>query len=241
MAAIANASPARLAHIGWGAGQTVRLDLAVTPYQQTISDNRERICRARTQARELPQGASPKDHGMRASFSPIPDSSTPPLAGQAPTRRLNLLLSYGGWRDDAFAALLPPLLSPRGIDCLIARSADEVSGFIRAVIVHIAVIDLTIPMSPPTQTPAREGTSRTVAGGTRVLQLLRRLEQPPALILVRPPQADPVESARSLREALYEGVFSVVDDPSGPHGMERLLRTLRSCVDRHYAHHWDAA
>ncbi|MSR40847.1 MAG: hypothetical protein EXS10_02970 [Phycisphaerales bacterium] len=154
---------------------------------------------------------------------------------------MNLLLSYGGWRDDAFSSQLPPLLSPRGIDCFTARSADEVSEFVRAAVVHIAVIDLMIPMYPPSSASASEGVSRTVAGGTRVLQLLRRLAQPPALILVRPPQADPSESARTLREALQEGVFSVVDDPSGPHGMERLLRALRSCVDRHYAHHWDAA
>ncbi len=178
---------------------------------------------------------------MRAFFSPHPDSAAPSTTGQAPARRLNLLLSYGGWRDDAFSTHLPPILSPRGIDCLIARSADEVSAFIRAAIVHIAVIDLTIPMYPPNRSRDTDVSARSVAGGARVLQLLRRLEQPPALILVRPPQADPVESARSLREALHEGVFSVVDDPSGPQGMERLLRTLRSCVDRHYAHHWDAA
>ena len=63
----------------------------------------------------------------------------------------------------------------------------------------------------------------------------------PALILVRPPQADPTESARTLREALHEGVFTVVDDPTGPHGMEHLLRALKRCVDRHFANHWNAA
>ena len=191
------------------------------------------------------------DFLMRAHFSPNSDSVLPDGKAHdpahaldqahAPARRLNLLLSYGGWREDAFSSVLPPILAPRGIDCFTARSADEVSSFIRAATVHIAVIDLGIPMHQPSPTAVADGVSRTVAGGARVLQLLRRLEQPPALILVRPPQADPTESARTLREALHEGVFTVVDDPTGPHGMEHLLRALKSCVDRHFANHWNAA
>ena len=115
---------------------------------------------------------------MRAHFSPNSDSVLPDGKAHdpahaldhahAPARRLNLLLSYGGWREDAFSSVLPP-------------------------------------------------------------------------ILARPPQADPTESARTLREALHEGVFTVVDDPTGPHGMEHLLRALKSCVDRHFANHWNAA
>ncbi len=182
---------------------------------------------------------------MHASFSPNFDSVLPDgkADAHAPARRLNLLLSYGGWREDAFSTVLPPILAPRGIDCFTARSADEVSSFIRSAVVHIAVIDLGIPMHPPQprSSSLAEGVSRTVAGGARVLQLLRRLEQPPPLILVRPPQADPTESARTLRAALHDGVFTVVDDPTGPNGMEHLLRALKSCVDRHFAHHWDAA
>ena len=38
---------------------------------------------------------------------------------------LNLLLSYGGWRDDTFADLLPRLLEPQGIRCLRARNLTE--------------------------------------------------------------------------------------------------------------------
>lgn len=150
-------------------------------------------------------------------------------------RRLNLLLTYGGWREHAFADQLPMLLDRFGIHCLRAKCGDEVSDVVRRSAVHIAVIDLSIPMHPRS---AQEQPSRTIQAGPRVLQLLRRLEHPPPTIIVRPRQVDPAESNRILAEALRDGAFTVLDDPVP---IEAMLQALERCVRRYYRDHWPAA
>ncbi len=150
-------------------------------------------------------------------------------------RRLNLLLTYGGWREHAFADQLPVLLDRFGIQCLRAKTGDEVSDVVRRAAVHIAVIDLSIPMH---ERRGMEGAPRTVQAGPRVLQLLRRLESPPPMIIVRPRQVDPAESNRILAEALRDGAFTVLDDPVP---VETMLQALERCVRRYYRDHWPAA
>ncbi len=152
----------------------------------------------------------------------------------APDRRLNLLLTYGGWREHAFADQLPIILNRIGIQCYRAESGDEASDVIRTARVHIAVIDLSIPMHP---TRAQPGT-RAVPAGPRVLQLLKRLDQPPPTIVVRPRQVDPAESTRMLADALRDGAFTVLDDPVP---IEYMLQVLERVVRRHYSDHWPAA
>lgn len=151
-------------------------------------------------------------------------------------RRLNLLLTYGGWRENAFADQLPIILDRIGIRCYRAESGDEASEVIRRELVHIAVIDLSIPMHPVART--HQPSARSVPAGPRVLQLLKRLEQPPPTIVVRPRQADPAESARNLAEALRDGAFTVLDDPVP---IESMLQALERVVRRHYRDHWPAA
>lgn len=155
--------------------------------------------------------------------------------GSSQPRRLNLLLTYGGWREHAFADQLPVLLDRFGIQCLRAKSGDEVSDVVRRAEVHIAVIDLSIPMHPRS---AQEPPARTVQAGPRVLQLLRRLDHPPPTIIVRPRQVDPAESNRILAEALRDGAFTVLDDPVP---VETMLQALERCVRRYYRDHWPAA
>lgn len=150
-------------------------------------------------------------------------------------RRLNLLLTYGGWREHAFADQLPVLLDRFGIQCLRAKTGDEVSDVVRRSEVHIAVIDLSIPMHARS---TEENSPRTVQAGPRVLQLLRRLDHPPPTILVRPRQVDPSESNRILAEALRDGAFTVLDDPVP---VETMLQALERCVRRYYRDHWPAA
>lgn len=168
-----------------------------------------------------------------------PDPSDPSAASAADgpvVRRLNLLLTYGGWREHAFADQLPILLDRFGIRCYRAQSGDEASDVIRREQVHIAVIDLSIPMHPVS--PAQQPGVRAVPAGPRVLQLLRRLEQPPPTIVVRPRQVDPSESARNLADALRDGAFTVLDDPVP---IESMLQALERVVRRHYRDHWPAA
>ena len=169
--------------------------------------------------------------------SPDPSEPAAPSAASGPAvRRLNLLLTYGGWREHAFADQLPILLDRFGIRCYRAQSGDEASDVIRREQVHIAVIDLSIPMHPVS--PAQQPGTRAVPAGPRVLQLLRRLEQPPPTIVVRPRQVDPSESARNLAEALRDGAFTVLDYPVP---IESMLQALERVVRRHYRDHWPAA
>ena len=95
--------------------------------------------------------------------------------------RLNLLLSYGGWRDDALERQLPPLLRPMGVHCLEARTGNEAQDLLRRERIHVAVVDVSVPMGD-------SGLSSDEAG-SRILQLLRRLDNPPPTVVVRPPQA----------------------------------------------------
>jgi len=165
------------------------------------------------------------------------DADQTASAGGGSVRRLNLLLTYGGWRENAFADQLPIILDRIGIRCYRAESGDEASEVIRREHVHIPVIDLSIPMHPVSPR-ARQSGARAVPAGPRVLQLLRRLEQPPPTIVVRPRQVDPSESARNLADALRDGAFTVLDDPVP---IESMLQALERVVRRHYRDHWPAA
>ena len=145
----------------------------------------------------------------------------------ASSPRLNLLLSYGGWRDDALERQLPPLLRPMGVHCLEARSGTEAQTLIRRERIHVAVVDVSVPMGTDTL-----GADEV---GTRILQLLRRMDNPPPTIVVRPPQASRRESTRGLHTMLAEGAFAVLDRPFP---VESLLESLRRILQRHYAGTW---
>lgn len=83
--------------------------------------------------------------------SPMPDS------------RLNLLLAYGGWRDDTFASQLPPVLEPLGVRCVAARTACEADRVLRRDPVHIAVVDLAIPVDDSAEHAGPAGRARAGA------------------------------------------------------------------------------
>jgi len=159
---------------------------------------------------------------------PFPGEAAFAAAGfGASIPRLNLLLSYGGWRDDALERQLPPLLRPMGVHCLEARSGTEAQNLIRRERIHVAVVDVSVPMGTDTL-----GADEV---GSRILQLLRRMENPPPTIVVRPPQASRRESTRGLHTMLAEGAFAVLDRPFP---VESLLDTLRRILQRHYAGTW---
>lgn len=140
------------------------------------------------------------------------------------------MVTYGGWREGDFADQLPAILGPLGIDCHRCRSGIEATEFLRQAPVHIAIVDLSIPMEA--------GPERVAPAGPRVLQLLQRLHQPPPTVVVRPPQPCYRDSARGLSDALRNGAFAVMD---GPVRIESMLEVLRRVVRRHYRDHWPAA
>ena len=143
---------------------------------------------------------------------------------------LNMLLSYAGWRESNFAQQLPPLLNPLGIDCFHAGSGAEATRVISEKKIHIAVVDLGMPMD--------EASSNRQPAGPRVLQVLRRLDEPPPTIVVRPHEPARRTNGRILSEALREGAFTVLERPVG---VESMLEVLQKVVRRHYLNHWPAA
>ena len=153
---------------------------------------------------------------------------SPPSAPGSEGNRLSLMLSYGGWERQNFAEQLPRLLEPIGIECLRVGSAEEATTLLQVRPVHIAVIDLRIPLDRSADEP----------GGERLLKILRRLDAPPPTVVVRPRPATVRGSARGLSNALREGAYTVMD---GPIKIEPMLEVLRRIVRRHYADHWSAA
>lgn len=119
-----------------------------------------------------------------------------------------------------------------GIQSLKATSGDEATELIRKYVVHIAVVDLAIPLHKGVADPGAASEA-----GPRLLQLLRRLEAPPPTVVVRPPQPAVRESARSLTQALRDGAFAVLDQPVK---LESLLEVMRRILRRHYAGLWPA-
>ncbi|MDY7110481.1 MAG: hypothetical protein SYC29_17765 [Planctomycetota bacterium] len=169
---------------------------------------------------------------VRTRKSPPPElpPEGPPGGSDRPDggrHRLNLLLSYGGWRQTPAEEQLARLLEPMGINSITADSGEEAAEVIRTLAVHIAVVDMAIPFDRRGSSPA--------PGGGRILQLLRRLEQPPPTVLVRPPQPASRESVRQLSEALREGAFAVLDRPFH---LETMLEVMRRVLRRHYADLW---
>ena len=142
-------------------------------------------------------------------------------------KRLNLLLTCGSWREDSPVRQLPQLLGPFGIRSLTAESGEEAFKMIENSDIHIAIVDLAIPLSV--------GSSDTRPSGERVLQLLRRLSPQPPTIVIRPRQASAREHARSLARSLHEGAFTVVDRPAV---LETLLDALHRVLRKHYADRW---
>ena len=187
---------------------------------------------------DLGQGAEFRmRHGYCQCSVPITPMMLRPFHPLAPaescsaSNRLNLLLSMPAWRQRTAVEQLPPLLSPMGIQVFRTSSGEEAADVIRQVVVHIAVIDVSIPL----QRNESASVESTSGGGPRILQLLRRLHQPPPVVVIRPPQPAVRESARTLTEALREGAFAVLDQPVH---LESMLEVMRRIVRRHYADCW---
>lgn len=145
--------------------------------------------------------------------------------------RLNLLISYGGWRTSPTIEQLARLLQPLGITSYRAESGEEAAEIIARHTIHIAVVDLAIPFRRAIEVSAPG------PGGSRILQILRRLHPTPPTVIVRPPQPAARESARTLSEALREGAFAVLDRPVN---LETMLEVMRRVLCRYYADHWPA-
>ncbi|MEM9065595.1 MAG: response regulator [Planctomycetota bacterium] len=150
------------------------------------------------------------------------------VGGASGHGRLNLLLTNAGWEPDPWVDRLPKMLEPMGVRSIHARSGVEAGQVIEEHEVHIAVVDLGLPLDAEKPSPS---------AGPKLLEVLRRLEQPPPTVVIR---NDPTarQLQREMAAALRMGAFAVVDRPRAQRDLELLLEVLRRCLTRHYGGRW---
>jgi len=159
-----------------------------------------------------------------------------PAGGQAGSGpcRLNLLLSYAGWQTDPWVDRLPRLLEPMGIVSHRASTGREAGSVIATVPIHIAVVDLGLPIDRMNDDVE---VGEFDEGGTRLLELLSRMQEPPPVVAVTRPRSQR-DGRREVAEALRLGVFAVVDRPRELHDINLMLEVLRRCLDKRYHGRW---
>jgi DNA-binding NtrC family response regulator len=164
-----------------------------------------------------------------------------PQAGQdggcpsQPGGRLNVLLSYAGWQPESWVDRLPPLLEPMGILSHRARSGRQAQRVIQDTRIHIAVVDLALPLDE--ESYQHEPAPEFQEGGPRLLELISRLESRPPVIAVKRARGTR-DDCRDLAAALRLGAFAVVDRPREQSDLEVILGVLRRILERHYQGRW---
>lgn len=151
--------------------------------------------------------------------------------------RLNLLLSYAGWREQNWAEQLPRLLNTMGVSTIQVGSGKQATDVLSTQNVHIAIVDLGLPIEDTDNNYNNNTILNTYpnTGGTRLLQLLRRLNNPPPTVVVRRPANTQRADMRLMQEALREGAFAVIDAPVK---LEMLLEIMRRILKRYYSNMW---
>jgi DNA-binding response OmpR family regulator len=162
-------------------------------------------------------------------FNSPPPPSQPGGDGAPPGGRLNLLLSYAGWQPESWADRLPRLLEPMGVRSLRASSGRQASEVLRDNQVHIAVVDLGLPLN--------EGDPDSEEAGPRLLDLLLRLPEPPPTVVVKRSRTHR-DACREMAAALRCGAFAVIDRPRDSSDLEILLGVLSRCLSRFYQGRW---
>lgn len=160
-------------------------------------------------------------------------TSPNPAPGPASDGRLNLLLSYGGWREESWADRLPRLLEPIGVRAWRADSGLEAQQLLRQIEVHLAVVDMALPLD---RAPGASGVDAEPAGG-RLLELMARAPgRPPTLVIKR--RRGQRDEARDVASALHAGAFAVIERPVD---LEAVLAAMQRILARHYADRWPSA
>lgn len=172
--------------------------------------------------RHPPQAGAGKHARAHVGTSTIPGCSGTGACGN----RLNVLLSWGGWRTDSWADRVACLLEPMGVNSLKACTARQAERVIRSTPVHIAVVDLGLPLDE-----SGEGEE----AGARILELLRRMHAPPPTVIVSSPASQRAQS-RDMAAALRADAFAVVDRRSA--NVEFMLKVLQRALERFYEGRW---
>lgn len=87
----------------------------------------------------------PRPHSWRSTQAD--EQTEPRAAAPAAGERLNLLLSYACWRDESWADQLPRLLEPMGVKAHRVTSGTEAASVLHDTPVHIAMVDLSLPLN----------------------------------------------------------------------------------------------
>lgn len=162
---------------------------------------------------------------------PRPSRTAVPSPTGVAGGRLNLLLSAAGpvaWRDESWAEALARLLEPMGVLAWRVRSGREATRLLQQTPVHIALVDLALPLDEGEIAPG------VPEGGPRLLELLGRLPTPPPTVVVKQGRSQR-EDARTLSSVLTAGAFAVLERPVH---LETALEVMRRILCRHYANRW---
>jgi len=166
-------------------------------------------------------------------------SSDPTPGGDPAPGRLNLLLSTGAWQPDPWVNRLPRILEPIGVRSHVASSARSAQRVIESNPIHIAVVDLALPLDEGTE--SCESSSFTgEESGIALLDLLARLPVPPPTVVIKR-RRSARDDRREIAAALRAGAFAVVDRPNAQNELEMLLDVLGRCLNRHYAGRWPSS
>lgn len=150
---------------------------------------------------------------------------------------MTMLLSYAGWEDEPWVERVPRLLEPMGIRSVRASTGRVASEVIRTTPVHIAVVDLGMPLDTGVGGAGGAGGQEGAEGGARLLELLGRLSAPPPTLVVKRSRGTREETAE-ITAALRAGAFAVLDRPRTGRDLELFLELLRRMVQRHYRGRW---
>ncbi len=119
-----------------------------------------------------------------------------------------------------------------GILSLEARTGAHASRIIQTTPIHVAVVDLALPLDD-----ADDVTPELSEGGSRILELLARLESPPPVVAVKRSRTHR-DDTRDISSALRLGAFAIIDRPSGLSDLNLILDILRRCLERHHRGCW---
>ena len=122
-----------------------------------------------------------------------------------------------------------------GVVSLRAGTGREASEVIRRNPIHIAIVDLGLPLeSKPAGSAAA---SDSEEGGPRLLEILRRQAQPPPTVVVKSSRTHR-DDCREISAALRAGAFAVIDRPRDVMDLEVMLEVMRRCLGRFYQGRW---
>jgi DNA-binding NtrC family response regulator len=135
-----------------------------------------------------------------------------PIAGNS-VNRLNVLLAN---EQEGWPHVVRQLLEPQGVNTICARSGREALELIEGRSIHVAVLDVEMPL----------------LGGLQVIKLMGDFHHRPPAILLADHLTDHL-----LHEALGMHVFSVL---SKPVDLNVLLDSLARVMRRFYESRWPA-